>query len=93
MGNVSPAIVKALSCEALWKYTLNAGRSNSNCGDICGCSCETDLVDPGSDSEYSVDVDSCCGAAHYVTTKSGDPVNGDRTSEAGVPGPSTPAEE
>ncbi len=93
MGNVLPAIVKALSCEALWKYTLNSGRCNSNCGEICGCSCEKDLVDPGSDSEYSVDVDSCCGTAHYVTTKPNDSINGDRTSEGRISSPSTPSEE
>ncbi len=72
MGNALPAIVSALSCESLWKYVLNASRCTSTCGDICECGCETDIVDPGSDSDFSVDVDSCCGAVHYATTKSHD---------------------
>ena len=86
MGNVLPAIVSALSCESLWKYVMNSGRCNSSCADICTCECETDYIDPGSDSEFSVDVDSCCGAAHYVTTKSHDPVNGNRSTETGARG-------
>ncbi len=72
---------------------MNSGRCNSSCADTCTRECETDYIDPGSDSEYSVDVDSCCGAAHYVTTKSHDPVNGNRTAEGGIPSSSTPSEE
>ena len=83
MGNVVVAVGKALSCGDLWKYVLNSGRCSSQCG-TCGCTCETDLVDPASDSEYSVDIDSCCGTAHYLSAKRGDHVNGDREVEGGV---------
>ena len=85
MGNVVAAVGKALSCSDLWRYVLNAARCDSQCG-TCGCSCETDLVDPGSDSEYSVDIDSCCGTAHYLSAKKGDHVNGDWTAETGLRG-------
>jgi len=66
MGNaIKPAIIRALSCDALYKYVLNAMTCDSDCG-ICGCRCQTEQIDD-TDSDCSVDVDSCCGAVHYAT--------------------------
>ena len=75
MGNaIRPeAIIRALSCDALFKYVLNAMTCDSDCG-ICGCRCQTDQIDiDDADSDCSLEIDSCCAAAHYTSTKSRDP--------------------
>ena len=74
MGNaIKPdAIIRALSCQDFARYVCNSMTCDSDCG-ICGCRCQTDQIDiDEADSECSLDIDSCGGAAHYASTKSPD---------------------
>ena len=53
---------RALSCEALAKYWLNAMHCSSECCDgWCSCTYTTDMVDlPDSDSDFEMEMEGCC---------------------------------
>ena len=57
-------IIKAMSCDSMWKYCCNAQHLKSRCcGDFCEVEYDTEMVDiPEENSEYSIEVDGCCEA-------------------------------
>ena len=65
MGQTLPSLINALSCKTLYTHVLNAMTCESECG-MCAFRCRTDEVEV-SDSDTSVDMESCCGGIHYTT--------------------------
>ena len=62
MGGVTQ-LMKAFSCEAMWKYCCNAQHLKSRCcHDFCEIEYETDLVPIESESDTEIHVDGCCSA-------------------------------
>ena len=62
MGQAA-SIIRAFSCEYCAKFVFNAMDVKSRCCDCFDCEFVTEKVDlPDDDSEFSVEVDGCCGA-------------------------------
>jgi len=61
MGQAAP-VLRAFSCEAMWKYCCNAQHLKSRCcGEFCEIEYETEMVNV-SDSETEIEVTGCCSA-------------------------------
>ena len=61
MGQAAP-VLRAFSCEAMWKYCCNAQHLKSRCcGEFCEMEYETEMVS-ASDSETEIKVTGCCSA-------------------------------
>jgi hypothetical protein len=61
MGQAA-SVLKAFSCDAMWKYVCNAQHLKSRCcGDFCEVEYTTEMVDI-SDSETEIEITGCCSA-------------------------------
>ena len=62
MGQVAIGIVKAIQCEAMWKYCCNAQHLKSRCcDDYCDFEYDTEKVSL-EDSETEMEINGCCTA-------------------------------
>ena len=59
MGQAT-SILKAFSCQDMWRYTCNAMKIDSECMQCCQLHVETTEIEiPDDDSTYSIEVAGC----------------------------------
>ena len=73
MGEAASAL-KALSCDSMAKYWLNAMHCSSECcGGWCSCEYTTDMVEiSDSDSDFELELSDCCSVRKGKLDASGE---------------------
>ena len=60
MGAAFAGVLNALSCHDLYRFVLNDLSCKSDCGEHCGCECETH--ESSGEAPEEVDVETCLGS-------------------------------